>query len=196
MDHTIVKRVDAGASAPPLDLATASGDRRSLHEFLGRPVLISFLGPAHCLFCRAHVIRVIQARNEIDRLGAGVIFVAHNDPELLTAKMLHDLELPYTLLLDPARTAYARWGLGEAGMRSWLSLGLFWAAATTALKVWLKKESSLGKAPGRNQLGGDFVVDRTGKLVFVNRLKSFHDRAKITDLLAALRGVAIQPNRP
>ena len=191
MDRTVVKRADAGGSAPPLDLATAGGERRSLQEFLGRPVLISFLGPAHCLFCRAHVIRVIQARTEIERLGAGVIFVAHNDPELLTAKMLHDLELPYTLLLDRARTAYARWGLGEAGMRSWLSLGLYWAALTTALKVWLKKESSLGTAPGRAQLGGDFVVDRTGKLVFVNRLKSFHDRAKITDLLAALQGAAI-----
>ena len=147
MDRTVVKRAAAGGPAPPLDLATAAGERRSLQEFLGRPVLISFLGPAHCLFCRAHVIRVIQARNEIERLGAGVIFVAHNDPELLTAKMLHDLELPYTLLLDPARTAYARWGLGEAGMRSWLSLGLYWAALTTALKVWLKKESSLGTRP-------------------------------------------------
>ena len=191
MDRTTVKRADAGGPAPALDLATADGERRSLQEFLGRPVLISFLGPAHCLFCRAHVIRVIQARNEIERLGAGVIFVAHNDPELLTAKMLHDLELPYILLLDPARTAYARWGLGEAGMRSWLSLGLYWATLTTALRVWLKKESSLGHAPGRTQLGGDFVVDRTGKLVFVNRLKSFHDRAKIAELLAALQGAAI-----
>jgi peroxiredoxin len=178
--------------APPLDLATAAGERRSLAEFRGRPVLISFLGPAHCLFCRAHVIRVIQARHEIESLNAAVVFVAHNDPELLTAKMLHDLELPYTLLLDPTRTAYARWGLGQAGLRSRLSPGLYWAALKTALDVWRGKESSLGSAPGRDQLGGDFVVDRAGQLVFVNRLKSFHDRAKITDLLAALRGVPVR----
>ena len=139
MDRTAVKRTDVGASAPPLDLATAAGERRSLQEFHGRPVLISFLGPAHCLFCRAHVIRVIQARNEIESLDAGVVFVAHNDPELLTAKMLHDLELPYTLLLDRTRAAYARWGLGQAGLRSVLSPGLYWATLTTTLKVWLKK---------------------------------------------------------
>ena len=151
-------------------------------------MLISFLGPAHCLFCRAHVIRVIQARHEIESLGAGVVFVAHNDPELLTAKMLHDLELPYTCYWTRTRTAYARWGLGQAGLRSWLSPGLYWAALKTTLNVWLGKESSLGNAPGRAQLGGDFVVDRAGQLVFVNRLKSFHDRAKIADLLAALRG--------
>jgi peroxiredoxin len=181
--------MSVSAPAPPLDLPTASGERRSLQEFRGRPVMISFLGPAHCLFCRAHVIRVIQARHEIESLGAVVVFVAHNDPELLTAKMLHDLELSYILLLDPTRTAYARWGLGQAGVRSVLSPGLYWATLKTALKVWLGKESSLGKAPGRVQLGGDFVVDRAGKLVFVNRLKSFHDRAKITDLLDALRAV-------
>lgn len=188
MARIALKRAPIGASAPPLDLPTAAGERRSLHDFHGRPVLISFLGPAHCLFCRAHVIRVIQARHEIESLGAAVVFVAHSDPELLTAKMLHDLELPYTLLLDPTRAAYARWGLGRANWRSVLSPGWYWATLKTAVRVWLRKESSLGRAPGRAQLGGDFVVDRAGRLVFVNRLKSFHDRAKITDLLAALRG--------
>ena len=176
--------------APPLDLPTAAGERRSLQEFQGRPVLISFLGPANCLFCRAHVIRVIQARHEIESLDAAVVFVAHNDPELLTAKMLHDLELPYILLLDRTRAAYARWGLAQAGLRSVLSVGWYWATLKSTLDVWLKHESSLGTAPGRAQLGGDFVVDRAGKLVFVNRLKSFHDRAKITDLIAALQGAA------
>ena len=178
-----------GASAPPLDLPTAAGERRTLQEFQGRPVLISFLGPANCLFCRAHVIRVIQARHEIESLDAAVVFVTHNDPELLTAKMLHDLELPYILLLDRTKAAYARWGLGQAGLRSVLSPGWYWALLKSTLDVWLKHESSLGTAPGRAQLGGDFVVDRAGTLVFVNRLKSFHDRAKIADLLAALRGV-------
>jgi peroxiredoxin len=176
-----------GAPAPPLDLPTAAGERRSLQEFQGRPVLVSFLGPAHCLFCRAHVIRVIQARTELERLGAGVIFVAHNDPELLTAKMLHDLDLPYLLLLDRTKAAYAQWGLGQAGLRSNLSPGLYWAMLKVVLKVLSGRESSLGTAPGRNQLGGDFVVDRAGKLVFVNSRRSFHDRAKMTDLLTALR---------
>jgi hypothetical protein len=41
--------------------------------------------------------------------------------------------------------------------------------------------------PGPGQLGGDFVVDRGGRLVFVNRLKSFHDRAPVGRLLEALR---------
>jgi hypothetical protein len=31
-------------------------------------------------------------------------------------------------------------------------------------------------------------VDRAGKLVFVNRMKSVYDRADIDDMLAAVRG--------
>src|SRR4029079_14637381 len=84
-----------GEPAPPLDLPTPDGSRRSLGEFLGRPVMVSFLGPANCLFCRAHVIRVISAKEEWTRRGADVIFVAFHDPDLVMSKMMHDLDLPY-----------------------------------------------------------------------------------------------------
>ena len=175
-----------GAAAPPLDLPTATGERRTLGDFKGMPLVISFLGPAHCLFCRAHVIRMIQARNEIDSLNAGVIFVAYHDPEMLTTKMMHDLDVPYTLLLDPTRAAYERWGLGEAGLRNMLSPGLYWAGLKVTLQVLLKRERALGTSPGAPQLGGDFVVNCAGRLKFVNRMRSLHDRPKMADLLAAL----------
>src|SRR5262245_7403005 len=104
--------------APALDLPTASGERRTLADLASKPHLVSFLGPAHCLFCRAHVIRIIQARDEIERMGAGVTLVTYHDPEMMTAKMLHDLDVPYTLLLDPTKKTYERWGLGPQGWRS------------------------------------------------------------------------------
>ena len=175
-----------GAPAPPLELATPTGRIRSLREFLGSPVIVSFLGPANCLFCRAHVIRLIQAHETIAGLGAEVIFVAYNDPELMMTKMFHSLELPYVLLADRERAAYAQWGLGPANLRSVLNPGLYWATLVAALRVLLGRERSLGKAPEENQLGGDFVVDRAGNLAFVNRMKSFHDRAALADLVAAL----------
>ena len=130
---------------------------------------------------------MIQARNQLDNLGASVVFIAYHDPELLTSKMLHDLDVPYTLLLDPTRATYERWGLGAAGFRSMLSPGLYWGTLKVTLSVFLKRETSLGTSPGQPQLGGDFVVDCAGKLAFVNRMTSFHDRAKIDDLLTTVR---------
>jgi hypothetical protein len=35
-------------------------------------------------------------------------------------------------------------------------------------------------------MGGDFVVDRGGRLAFVNRMRSIHDRAPVPTLLSAL----------
>ncbi len=171
-----------GAPAPRLELPDAAGVRHSLRDFHGRPVLVSFLGPAHCQFCRGHVIRTIQARADLERLGADVVLVAFHDPELLTAKMLRDLELPYTLLLDPQMAAYRQWGLGQAGLMTWIRPGLYWAG----LKSALRREPSLGKSPDPGQLGGDFVVDRQGRLTLVNRMKSYHDRAAMPRLIAAL----------
>lgn len=48
---------------------------------------------------------------------------------------------------------------------------------------------SLAEFHGRSdpiQMGGDFVVDRAGTLVSVNRMRSLHDRAHVQDRLAAV----------
>lgn len=173
--------------APALELPTADGRRRSLQEFHGRPVMVSFLGPASCLFCRAHVIKVIQAKEAIAQTGGHVIFVAYDDPELVMSRMMHDLNLPYVLMVDADRRVYSQWGLTEATLRSRLNPGLYWATAKAIVQVLTGRERALKDVPGPRQLGGDFVVDREGRLAFEHRMKSFHDRASVDTLLAAMR---------
>ena len=169
-----------GATAPALELPAADGSgMRSLSAFRGRRVLISFLGPAHCVFCRAHVVRAIQHREDFARLGADVLLVAYHDPELLTAKMLRDLDLPFTLLLDSTRETYRRWGLEGATVRNWLAPGFYLGL----VKLLIKQRTNLGDSPGPVQMGGDFVIAPDGRLVFTNYMKSFHDRASIPTLL-------------
>ena len=171
-----------GVPAPPLELPAAGGERRSLAEFRGRPVIVSFLGPANCAFCRAHLIKMIQAKDDLAKADAGVILVAFSDPELLMSKMMRDLDLPFLLLLDRARESYARWGLGSFTWKMLLRPGLHWAI----VKSVLQRRLPMGWAPHYNQLGGDFVVDRAGKLIFVKRMRNLHDRAHVEDILAAL----------
>ena len=171
-----------GAPAPPLELPTAAGEPWSLAHVRGRNVILSFLGPANCAFCRAHVIRLIQARDRIAETGAEVVLVAHHDPELMMSKMMHSLNLPFTLLFDKTRSAYRGWGLGTVNFKAFVRPGLYLEVA----RVLLRREKSLGRAPDQTQMGGDFVVDRDGRLVFANRLRSFHDRAKVEELLAVV----------
>ena len=176
-------RRDVGTTAPPLELPTAAGAPWSLADLRGRNVILSFLGPANCLFCRAHVIRLIQARERLVEANAEVVLVAHHDPELMMAKMMHSLNLPFTLLFDSTRAAYRRWGLGTVNLKAFVVRpGVYLAMA----RMIIRREKTLGAVPDRNQMGGDFIVDRHGTLVFANRLRSFHDRAKVDDLLAVI----------
>jgi len=184
-----------GSRAPGLDLSTATGERRTLEDFKDRPLLVTFLGPAHCLFCRAHVIRLIQAKDEIERIGASVILVAYHDPDLLTTKMLHDLDVPYTLLLDPTRTTYERWGLGRIKIPGFVSPALHWNSIKIMIATLRRGEKFLGSSPGAPQSGGDFVLNCGRTFEFVNRMYSFHDRPKLDDLLSALRRCSEQARR-
>ena len=145
-------------------------------------MLVSFLGAAHCMFCRAHVVQTIKHRDEFSRIGAEVVLVAFHDPELVMANLVRELELPYTLLLDPSRQTYRRWGLEQATWRTFLPPGLYRAA----LRMWRQGEKDMAHIPGPIQMGGDFVVNREGRLTFVKYMKSYHDRAKVPVLLSAL----------
>lgn len=175
-----------GTPAPSLELPAAGGERRSLTEFRGRSVLISFLGPAFCPFCRAHVIKMIQAQDDIAKADVGVILVAFSDPEQLMSQMMRDVNVPFLLLLDRSRESYVRWGLGPFHWTALLRPGLY----SGLFSVVFKRHALMAPRLGPIQMGGDFVVDRAGKLVFVNRMRSLHDRAHVQDMLAAVGTVS------
>jgi peroxiredoxin len=172
-----------GSPAPPLELPSATGEQQSLSQFRGRPVVVSFLGPAHCMFCRAHVIRLIQARRELEATTAQVLLVAYEDPAALMSQLFRDLQLPFTLLLDSRKDFYTRWGMGVAGWGAILRPRLYWSLMRMVLGG-----ARTGKSSGEpNYLGGDFVIDRAGRFAFAHRQKSFYDRPPIESLLSALK---------
>lgn len=113
--------------------------------------------------------------------------MAYDEPSLLQAKMLHDVALPYPLLLDPTRQAYRRWGMGRTGLlRTMLSPSLNWRY----IKLMARGERFLGIAPDMFQLGGDFVVSAAGTLAFAHRMTNSGDRVETGRLFEALESVA------
>jgi peroxiredoxin len=101
--------------------------------------------------------------------------------------MLHELELPFPLLLDKERRAYSEWGMGRTNLfGAMLSPKLNWRYA----RLLLKGERFLGFAPDMFQLGGDFVLDRQGRIAFAHRMRHNGDRAEVATLLGKLRAVS------
>jgi peroxiredoxin len=129
----------------------------------------------------------MEQKEGIDRIGAQVMLVTFAEPSLLEKKMMHDLKNPFPLLLDPAKEAYRRWGLGRTN--------LFGAVLSPELnvryvKLLIKGERFLGLAPDMLQLGGDFVVDRQGRIAFAHALTNNGDHAAVPHLIDQLRAAA------
>lgn len=134
-----------------------------------------------------HLVEVLDQQDAISRLQATVVLVAYDDVSLLGAKMLRDIELPYPLLLDERREAYTAWGMGRTNL-----FGAMLSPSLNAryLRLLLRGERFLGFAPDMFQLGGDFVVDRSGRVILAHRMRSNGDRAPVAQLIAALTAAA------
>ena len=128
-------------------------------------------------------MQVLENEGRIEDAGAAVLFVAYDAPSLLEAKILRDLPLPYPVVLDESRDTYSAWGMGRTNLfGAMLSPELNWRY----LKLLLKGERFLGFAPDMFQLGGDFVVDRAGRIAFAHRMRNNGDRAPVARLMDEL----------
>lgn len=135
---------------------------------------------------------MIEQQARIEAFGAAVVLIAYDRPGLVATKMMRGLEVPYTIVYDPEREAYRRWGLGRTSpFGAMLSPTLNWRY----LKLLLRGEPFLGFAPDMFQLGGDFVVDLFQRVAFAHRMRDNGDRADVARLLDELERVASQPGR-
>ena len=94
---------------------------------------------------------------------------------------LEETGAPFTLLLDPERTAYRAYGLEHSLPRSWgMKVWFRYAQLLLAGRQWRGIQGDSG------QLGGDFIVDSSGVIRFVYRSHDPTDRSSIRQLLTTL----------
>lgn len=131
-------------------------------------------------------MKVLRRRDRLDEAGATAVFVVHDPPARVRATMLADLDVDLPVLVDLDREAYAAWGLRRASF-----LTIF-----ADPKVWIQYGRMLLsgerlRASGRDplQLGGDFVVDATGTVVYA-RPQRRDDRPPVGALLDRIEGTA------
>ena len=133
-------------------------------------------------------MKVLHQRERIDAAGSA-LFVAFDTPERLRNSLLQGLEVTYPILVDGDRRAYRAWGLERGSV-----LGV-WGDP----RVWLRygRELASGvrlRRPGADtlQLGGDFVVDPAGTVVYA-RPQRRDDRPPVAELVRALERAAAAP---
>jgi thioredoxin-dependent peroxiredoxin len=104
--------VSEGEPAPDFTATTDTGERVSLSDFRGKPVVLYFYPRDDTPGCTAQACGIRDAYAEFERAGAVVLGVSP-DGEKKHAKFKAKYELPFTLLADPEHEvaeSYGTWG--------------------------------------------------------------------------------------
>jgi peroxiredoxin len=133
---------------------------------------------------------VQQEYEEFRPLGAEVLVISQARPEQLAA-FLRGQPLPFLLVADPERATYRAFGLGRTSWATVLRPGVVLRYLRLLFRGWRLRPAS----PSEDvlQLGGDFVLDGQGRLVYVYRSADPTDRPTIEALLQAVRQASSAP---
>ncbi len=123
-------------------------------------------------------------RDRLDELGEAEVALVTFTRQRNLRGYRGRLGLPYPALADEKRDAYRAYGLGRG--RWWR----IWGPGTVRAYIRLLGHGSRLHRPTEDtlQLGGDFVVGRDGRLVYVYRSRRPSDRPSVDDLIAAVQG--------
>lgn len=88
---------------------------------------------------------------------------------------------PFTLLLDPDRSIYERYGLERSLLRSW-GFKTIWMY----IKLLLSGRKWRGIQGDSAQLGGDFIIDSRGIIKLAYRSHDPTDRPSVSSMLALI----------
>lgn len=130
-------------------------------------------------------------KSEFDRRGVTVIAVSFADPAKL-AFYQERHQWPFELFADPERKAYAAFNLKR------LSLFRVFSPATLAGYLKLSRRGMKREGYGGDdiyQSGGDFLVDRSGTILFAYRGQGPADRPAPARLLQEIDRVLSMQDR-
>ena len=178
-----------GDFAPDVTLRDADGAEGLLSDLWTRTprgLVLIFLRHFGCPFCRE---QATQLRRDYDRFGAAglhLVAVGQGTPEE-GARFQRRLKLPYPILVDTDRAAYAAYGLreGTAGEMSGPAVGI--AFFRSLLRGHLPGSWRVGAGGSVMQLHGEFLIDREGILRYAVRPTRPSDIPTTDNLLAAAR---------
>jgi len=119
---------------------------------------------------------------DFEDAGIDVLSVFFEPPERLVGYAEH-FELPYPVASDPERAAYRAYGLLKG------SFWQIWHPRVVVRYAVLLLRGRRPRAPADAdlaQMGGDFLIDETGTMVFAHRSEKAVDRPPVDALLQAL----------
>ena len=126
---------------------------------------------------------------EILRLGGAVLVVSFVSPAQLTTYLAAGA-FPFPVVADPTRQGYQAFGLERTSWSAMLAVRSVLRYLRLILRGWLPRRPREGEDV--LQLGGDFVLDATGQVVYAHPSGEPTDRPSVSDLIDAVRQVTVK----
>jgi peroxiredoxin len=130
---------------------------------------------------------VRQRHEEFRRLGAEVLVVGQARPEAIAA-FVREQPLPFPLVTDPERVAYRAFGLERTRWTTILRPGVVRRYLGHIVRGVHPRKVRQGEDV--LQLGGDFILDGEGHLVYAYRSAEPTDRPRVEALLRVVRDLS------
>lgn len=121
-----------------------------------------------------------------EELGVGIVAVSMSKPELL-GPYLQRRPLPFPIYADPDRASYQAMGLPRSTWWRFLRPAVIGKYLALIFRGWRIRRIPEGE--DALQLGGDFLIARSRRLLWEYRSASPTDRPDLATLLAAARKV-------
>ena len=133
----------------------------------------------------------MQSRlDEFCARNAEIVVITFVQPGRL-AEYLHMRPWPFRVLADPERAAYRAFGLESASWWRILRPQVILKYLGLILRGWLPRPAH----EDVHQLGGDFVLDATGRIIYSYRSHDPTDRPSVEELIEAVANATAQPGR-
>lgn len=123
-------------------------------------------------------------RDDLVAAGCSVLVVTQAKPEMVSHYVARaSWHVP--IVADPERAAYKAFGLERTGLLTFFRPGVVWGYLWGMLRGYAPKMPYKGEDV--MQLGGDFVLDRSRRVVFAYSSATPTDRPRVSAIRAALR---------
>ncbi|KAL3968576.1 C-type lectin domain family 4 member E [Sarotherodon galilaeus] len=168
---------------PLIDART--GETVTLQKYLGRgkKILLVLIRQFSCLLCRLHIQDLQKNQSSLDADSVQVVVISFGCQEG-ASHWVQQTGCQYDMLLDPSRKIYSAFGLG-ASLKKVLNFGnmlIYSEYVANDMEFprelpWIQDDMF--------QLGGNFVLDEHGRVLFSHRCQSPIDRPSVEDILSA-----------
>lgn len=105
-------RLAQAFAAPGWELPDATGKRRKLDEFLGRPTVLVFFKGEGCLHCAEQIALLRKRAKVFENLGAKLVAVSTDDVTTLAAA-LESAPTPFLMVSDAEKAVFRAYGCGD-----------------------------------------------------------------------------------